>query len=81
MSTGSMVGRFLAVIASTLEPAHRLLVCLAVAARAHDPVLVSQVAERAERHLSQREMRRAFSRLPAYGVAPCDLAWLKTADL
>lgn len=67
--------------APLLEPAHRLLVCLAVAARARDPVLVSQVAEKAERHLSPREMRRAFSRLPAYGVSPGDLRWLQAAEL
>lgn len=64
-----------------LEPAHRLLVCLAVAVRARDPVLVCQIADKAERHLSAREMRRAFSRLAAYGVPGCDLAWLQSAEL
>jgi hypothetical protein len=63
-----------------LEPAHRLLVCLAVAARAHDPVLVAQVAEKAERTMSPKEMRRTFSRLDVYGVSGPDLDWLQTAD-
>lgn len=64
-----------------LEPAHRLLVCLAVATRAHDPVLVTQIAEKAERTLSSKEMKRAFGRLASYCVAPSDMDWLQAAEL
>ncbi|MGA0983306.1 hypothetical protein [Vulcanococcus sp.] len=66
---------------AVLEPAHKLLVCLAVATRARDPVLVAQVAQRADLLLSDREARRAFSRLPSYGVSAADMDWLKAADL
>ena len=66
---------------STIDPAHRLLVALAVASRNRDPVLVLQVAERADLFLSAREMKRAFSRLDAYGVSQDDLDWLQTAEL
>lgn len=65
----------------TLEPAHRLLVCLAVATRGRDPVLVSQVAHKADLTLTEREMKRAFSRLSTYGVSPDDLAWLQAVEL
>ena len=67
--------------ASTLDPAHKLLVALAVAARSRDPVLVSQVAEKADLTLTTREMRRAFSRLGNYGVSGEDMKWLQSADL
>lgn len=66
---------------AVLEPAHRLLVCLAVAVRDHDPVLVTQVAHRADLTLSDREARRAFSRLPSYGISPQDMAWLQAVEL
>lgn len=66
---------------STLEPAHRLLVCLAVATRAHDPVLVTQIAEKADRTLSPKEMKRTFGRLAGYCVDQSDMAWLQSADL
>lgn len=66
---------------SLLDPAHKLLVALAVAARGRDPVLVSQIAERADLLLTPREMKRAFSRLPAYGVSQTDLDWLQTTEL
>jgi hypothetical protein len=62
---------------ASLEPAHRLLICLAVAARNRDPVLVSQIAERADRLLTPKEMRRSFARLPSYGVGSADLDWLQ----
>lgn len=68
-------------MSAVLEPAHRLLVCLAVATRARDPVLVSQVAQKADLLLSERESRRCFSRLASYGVSPADLQWLKEVDL
>lgn len=64
-----------------LDPAHKLLVALAVAARGRDPVLVAQIAERADLLLTSREMKRAFSRLPTYGVNQADMDWLQTADL
>lgn len=64
-----------------LDPAHKLLVALAVAARGRDPVLVAQIAERADLLLTPREMKRAFSRLPAYGVNKSDLDWLQSAEL
>jgi hypothetical protein len=64
-----------------LDPAHKLLVALAVAARGRDPVLVAQIAERADLLLTPREMKRAFSRLPTYGVNQSDLDWLQSADL
>lgn len=66
---------------SLLDPAHKLLVALAVAARGRDPVLVCQIAERADLLLTPREMKRAFSRLPAYGVSQADLDWLQTTEL
>jgi hypothetical protein len=65
---------------SLLDPAHKLLVALAVAARAKDPVLVSQIAERADLLLTPREMKRAFSRLSSYGVTQSDLDWLQTTE-
>lgn len=66
---------------TTLDPAHKLLVALAVAARGRDPVLVAQIAEKADLLLTNREMRRSFSRLKNYGVSQQDLKWLQTADL
>lgn len=66
---------------TTLDPAHKLLVALAVAARGRDPVLVAQIAEKADLLLTNREMRRSFGRLKNYGVSPQDLKWLQSADL
>lgn len=64
-----------------LEPAHRLLACLAAAVRNRDPVLVKQIATRADLSMTAREVERTFSRLPVYGLSPDDLAWLRTADV
>ena len=64
-----------------IDAAHKLLVALAVAARRRDPVLVMQVAERADLLLTPREMKRAFSRLESYGVSQDDLSWLQSAEL
>ncbi len=60
-----------------LDPALQLLVCLAVAIRARDSVLVQQIAERVDLSLSTKEARRTFSRLPSYGVSASDMVWLK----
>lgn len=67
--------------APVLDDGHRLLVCLAVAVRRHDPVLVKQVAERADALLSDSTARRSFSRLRSYGVSEADMSWLATVDL
>lgn len=64
-----------------LEDGHRLLVCLAVAARAHDPVLVTQIAHRADITLTNREIRRTFAKLSHYGVNQNDLNWLRSCGL
>lgn len=62
-----------------LDPSLRLLFALKVAVQQRDPVLVSQVAARAEQSLSPREMRRTFSRLSCLGATEEDLAWLRTS--
>lgn len=64
-----------------LDEGHLLLACLAVAVRAHDPVLVAQVAEKADKVLGESQFKRSFRRLPSYGVRPEDLAWLATAEI
>lgn len=65
----------------TLDDGHRLLVCLAVAIRRRDTVLVRQVAERADRILSEGTCKRAFGRLRNYGVTTSDMDWLQSVDL
>jgi hypothetical protein len=55
-----------------------LLVALIVAIRQRDPVLVRQIGERADLHLSDREISRSFSKLHDYSASEEDLAWLKT---
>jgi len=64
-----------------LEIGHVLLVALRVALRLRDTVLVNQIAERAERELTDREMSRIFGRLKAFGATEAELQWLSTADL
>lgn len=65
----------------SLDDGHRLLACLAIAIRRRDTVLVRQVAERADRILSDATSRRAFGRLRNYGVTEEDLAWLAKVEL
>ena len=60
-----------------LDPALRLLICLSVAVRRRDVVLVEQIAEKVDIALTPKEAKRALSRLPAYGVTPDDLSWLR----
>ena len=64
----------------TLDPALSLLASLAVAVRAHDPVLVQQVADKADRQLGDSGIKRTFARLPAFGVTEDDLEWLASFD-
>lgn len=64
----------------SLDPALSLLTSLAVAVRARDPVLVQQVAEKADRLLGDSVIKRTFARLPAFGVDPEDLEWLASFD-
>lgn len=64
----------------TLDPALSLLACLAVAVRARDPVLVQQVADRADRLLGDSVIKRTFARLPSFGVDEEDLEWLASFD-
>lgn len=64
----------------TLDPALSLLACLAVAVRSRDPVLVQQVADRADKLLGDSVIKRTFARLPAFGVDAEDLEWLSTFD-
>lgn len=64
-----------------LDPAHRLLVCLSVGVRLRDPVIVKQIADQADKTLSDSTAARAFQRLPSYGVSKEDLEWLASADL
>ena len=65
----------------TLDAGQRLLAALAVAVRARDSVLIRQVAEKADRELSDTALRRTFARLPDYGVTKDDLSWLEGCDL
>ena len=60
-----------------LDPALRLLICLSVAVRRRDAVLVEQIAEKVDIALTPKEAKRALSRLPSYGVTPDDLSWLR----
>ena len=69
------------IMGTAIDTGHRLLVCLAVAARNRDPVLVTQIAERADRLLTAKEMRRSFARLPTYGVCQLDMDWLQAFHL
>lgn len=55
-----------------------LLIALVVAIRQRDPVLVRQISEKADLHLTDREIGRTFGKLHDYGVSPDDLAWLRT---
>lgn len=65
----------------SLDDGHRLLVCLAVAIRRRDTVLVRQVAERSDRLLSDNTAKRSFQRLRNYGCTEEDMAWLSSCDL
>ena len=57
------------------RPGHLLLCCLAVAVKKRDPVLVSQIAEKADKHLPQSQLKRAFGRLKGFGMNTDDLDW------
>ena len=61
----------------TLDEGHRLLACLAVAIREPDPVLVRQIAEKADKILPDSQIVKTFGRLKNYGVGTSDLNWLE----
>lgn len=61
----------------TLDDGHLLLCCLAVAVKKRDPVLVAQVASKADKILPDSQIRRAFGRLKGYGVSESDMTWLR----
>jgi hypothetical protein len=65
----------------SLDDGHLLLACLAVGVRSRDPVLVSQVAHKADKVLSASALRRSFGRLRNYGVSEQDMAWLASLDI
>lgn len=65
----------------SLDDGHLLLACLAVAVRARDPVLVSQVAHKADKVLTDSALRRSFGRLRNYGVSDQDMEWLAALDI
>ena len=65
----------------SLDDGHRLLLCLVVAIRRRDAVLVKQVADKADKTLTEAGVRRAFSRLRTYGITEEDLTWLSEAEL
>ena len=65
----------------SLDDGHRLLVCLAVAIRRRDTVLVRQIAEKSDRLLSDNAAKRSFQRLRNYGVTAEDMDWLSACDL
>ena len=64
----------------TLDDGHLLLCCLAVAVKKRDPVLVAQVASKADKILPDSQIRRAFGRLKGYGVNESDMAWLRELE-
>ena len=64
----------------TLDDGHLLLCCLAVAVKRRDPVLVSQVARKADKTLPDPQIRRAFGRLKGYGVSADDMTWLESLE-
>ena len=64
----------------SLDPGHLLLCCLAVAVKKRDPVLVSQIAEKADKSLPQSQLKRAFGRLKGFGMNTDDLAWLASLE-
>lgn len=64
-----------------LDDGHRLLVCLAIAIRRRDTVLIRQIAEKSDRLLSDNAAKRSFQRLRNYGVSAEDIDWLADCDL
>ena len=64
----------------TLDDGHLLLCCLAVAVKCRDPVLVAQVARKADKTLPDSQIRRAFGRLRGYAMDDEDMAWLETLE-
>ena len=65
---------------ATLELPHKLLIALVVAVRRRDPVLVRQVAERADREMADAVIRRTFSKVSSYSLTSDDLAWLQQVE-
>ena len=65
---------------ATLALPHQLLIALVVAVRRRDPVLVRQVAEKADRELADAVLRRTFSKVTTYNLTPDDLHWLQTCE-
>ena len=64
----------------SLDDGHLLLCCLAVAVKKRDPVLVGQVARKADKTLPDSQIRRAFGRLKGYGMNEEDMAWLESLE-
>ncbi len=64
----------------SLDDGQRLLACLAVAVRRRDPVLVQQIAARADRLLTDSTIRRTFNRLKSYGLTETDMDWLRSIE-
>ena len=60
----------------TLDDGHLLLCCLAIAVKLRDEVLVRQVAAKADRVLSEAQLKRTFSRIKGYGMTEEDMSWL-----
>ena len=60
----------------SLDDGHLLLCCLAVAVKQRDPVLVGQVARKADKTLPDSQITRAFGRLKGYGMTVEDMEWL-----
>jgi len=60
----------------SLDDGHLLLCCLAVAVKRRDPVLVGQVARKADKTLLDSQISRAFGRLKGYGMTAEDMEWL-----
>jgi len=64
----------------TLDDGHLLLGCLAVAVKMRDPVLVAQVARKADRTLADSQITRTFGRLKSYGINADDMSWLASLE-
>ncbi len=61
-----------------LTPCQRWLCCLAVAIKRRDPVLISQLAEKAEHQLTPARLRRTVSRLDRFQLTAEDWHWLRS---
>ncbi|GEM_PF-2596713 len=64
-----------------LTPGQRWLCCLAVAIKRRDPVLITQLAEKAEHQLTPARLRRTVSRLDRFQLTAEDWHWLRSLQL